>query len=221
MSVSVNPKPLPPLTRFLVLLLKLYLGVLFVAAVAAAYTALDYSRLEPGAYDPQQLRGSDLVTAVVGLIHLSGFVFLGVTFLRWIYRANQNLQAVWDQRMEFTPGWAVGWYFIPFANLFKPYQAMKEMWAVAHREPAQGNTLLQSWWTLWLISNFIGHIVFRAGLNANDAPSTAFSAAIDAGAAVFDIPLTIVALLLVRRIGDAYEKNYAAHEQPPPLPSAA
>lgn len=221
MSVSVNPKPLSPLTRFLALLLKVYVVLLVVTALAAANTWLDYSKLEPAAYDPEELRQSDLVNGLLALIQVSAFIFLGVTFLRWIYRANQNLRAISDRSMEFTPGWAVGWYFIPFANLFKPYQAMKEIWAVAHREPPKATGLLRCWWTLWLISNVLGQVAFRAGLNANDAASTAFSAATDVLAATIDIPLTVVALLMIQRIGHAYEANYSEPPQPPPLPAVA
>ena len=28
--------------------------------------------------------------------------------------------------MTISAGWAIGWFFVPFANLVMPYQAMKE-----------------------------------------------------------------------------------------------
>jgi hypothetical protein len=32
------------------------------------------------------------------------------------------------ERLRFTPGWAVGWWFVPFANLVKPFQTVRELW---------------------------------------------------------------------------------------------
>jgi hypothetical protein len=206
------------------LLLKVYAAALFAAALASIYIWLDYLRLNPADYAQDELRRSDVVHGLAALIQLALYIFVGVTFLRWIYRANQNLRAISGRTMEFTPGWAVGWYFVPLANLFRPYQAMKEIWAVAHREPSYGNALLRGWWTLWLISNFLGQIAFRVALNTDDAATNAFSAAIDLAAAVFDILLTIVAILLVTRIGNACATNYPDQQPPavpPPLPTTA
>ena len=51
-----------------------------------------------------------------------------VLVLMWIHRANYNAHQLGAAEMKFTPGWAIGWYFIPIAMLWKPYQAMKEIW---------------------------------------------------------------------------------------------
>jgi len=63
-----------------------------------------------------------------GCVYFLLAIFLGVIFLRWIYRTNKNLHVLSSEHMTFSPGWSLGWYFIPVANLFKPYQAMKEIW---------------------------------------------------------------------------------------------
>ena len=51
----------------------------------------------------------------------------GLFFLMWVYAAHKNLPALGTPHPKFTPGWAVGWFFIPIMNFFKPCQAIMEL----------------------------------------------------------------------------------------------
>ncbi|HKP70301.1 MAG TPA: DUF4328 domain-containing protein, partial [Pyrinomonadaceae bacterium] len=105
---------------------------------------------------------------------LQGLIYLGsvplhlvviVGFLIWLYRAHANLDALGARNLEFTPGWAVGWWFIPFANLVKPYQAVREVWYESDPDADPNDkvfltaslrtapTYMGVWWAMWLISN--------------------------------------------------------------------
>lgn len=59
-----------------------------------------------------------------------------------------------SDEMFISPGWAVGWYFVPFANLFKPLQAMKEIWLESNRAgtsyESRGSAILGWWWGLFV-----------------------------------------------------------------------
>ena len=55
-----------------------------------------------------------------------------VFFAMWIYRAAANVVAANVVGFDFTPGWAVGWYFVPFANLVQPFLAMRQIWNASH-----------------------------------------------------------------------------------------
>ncbi|MGH9948077.1 MAG: DUF4328 domain-containing protein, partial [Pyrinomonadaceae bacterium] len=46
----------------------------------------------------------------------------------WIYKAYRNLTPLRAYHQEFSPGWAVGWWFIPFLNLVRPYQVVREIY---------------------------------------------------------------------------------------------
>ena len=103
---------------------------------------------------------------VLGIIYLIVYIITGITFLKWIYRANLNVRGFGVRGLKFTPGWSIGYYFIPILNLFKPYQAMREIWKTSKNpddwENQQGSPLLASWWTLFLISGFFGKHLFNA-----------------------------------------------------------
>lgn len=90
------------------------------------------------------------------------FLLNAVPFLMWIYRANLNCRG-FGAHLKFTPALAVGSYFIPFANLVYPCQAMQEIWK-ASRNPAQWQTertsiLVGFWWAFWLLHAVLGQVL--------------------------------------------------------------
>jgi hypothetical protein len=147
---------------------------------------------------------SDSRQQILGIIRLALLVVTGVCFLVWIHRANANVRALGAQGMTFSPGWSVGWYFIPIANMWKPYQAMKEIWRASAnptrwQDEARGG-LLPWWWALFLSSNILGNISFRLRMSARSVDdfmsSTAFGVASDA----IGVVLGFVAIALVTAI---------------------
>ena len=62
---------------------------------------------------------------------LAAQIVLIITFCFWIYHASSNAHATSRIGLVISPGWAVGWFFIPFANFVMPYQAMREIWAAS------------------------------------------------------------------------------------------
>jgi Domain of unknown function (DUF4328) len=109
--------------------------------------------------------------AVVALLELPCQIFTVVFFLIWLNRANKNLTPLRANNIEFSSGWAVGWWFIPFANLVKPFQIVKEVWNesdpdfnpdVNFLSSSSGTpSILTFWWALWIISNIATNISSR------------------------------------------------------------
>ena len=67
---------------------------------------------------------SALVLVVAFFLSFSFCVFLTGRFM---YRAMRNLHTIGSKIADISPGWAVGWFFVPFANLMMPYRAMREI----------------------------------------------------------------------------------------------
>ncbi len=132
------------------------------------------------------------------------FVLVG----RWIYRTNANAHLL-SGDMTITPGWAIGWYFVPFANLVKPYQGMKETWLASHEagglHEETETALLPWWWGLWLVTNILGNISMQITLRADgfDAPSSQAVRLIDLAAAALNVPLCLILIRLMRRLARA------------------
>jgi hypothetical protein len=106
--------------------------------------------------------------------------------------------------MTFTPGWSVGWFFVPFLNLVRPYRAMKEIWQASHDphhwKMQPGSAILRWWWGLWLASGLISQISFRVSIHAETIDDLKTSTWIAMGANLISIPLCLVALAMIRRI---------------------
>jgi hypothetical protein len=102
------------------------------------------------------------------------FVLVGM----WIHRAHKNLFDAGFDGLEYTPGWSVGWFFIPFANLVKPFQAMKELWqaSLAGNDWNPGDETpgtMIGWWACWLGGNILGNIDYPPVLLISYALSVA------------------------------------------------
>lgn len=114
------------------------------------------------------LRASDLPVGLASIAYLLAYVVGGFLALKWIYRVNRNAHA-FARGLTISPPWAVGWFFVPVATLWKPYEAISEAWQASERpkgwRTAPKPGFLGWWWAAWLISNFLGsvsNIVARA-----------------------------------------------------------
>ena len=113
------------------------LASIAIAGACLTNLAVDASELLFGSElnKPEPDLAASLVVAAVGLGALVLNLLAAVAFCVWIHRAASNLPALGRYGMKFTPGWCVGWFFIPFANLVKPFQAVKELWRASHPNP--------------------------------------------------------------------------------------
>ncbi len=203
----METKPLGGLTKTLCTLLNITIAITAIAVLADIYNYYSYANLPPNVDPNETILPSDTITAIVGLIQSLFAIVTGITFLMWIYRTNKNLHALSGEDMVFTPGWSVGWYFIPIANLYKPYQVMKEIWEVSHKNRTVTDSIVGWWWALWVISNFLGRLALKLVIRADDAAGYAASAMTYIVSDGLDVILNIVALLLVTRIWTAYSIN--------------
>jgi hypothetical protein len=84
--------------------------------------------------------------------------------LCWIYRVNANAHSFGSDEMTISPGWSVGWFFIPIANLVFPFRAMNEAWQASHkaagRHATPGSPLVGWWWGLWIVNGIAASVVY-------------------------------------------------------------
>lgn len=84
-----------------------------------------------------------------------------VFFFIWLYRAYAHLQQRHIDGLAHSPRWAVGWYFIPVMNLFKPFSVMKEVVLASFHAVAsprqwklkKAPVYVIVWWLLFLGGN--------------------------------------------------------------------
>lgn len=133
-----------------------------------------------------------------------------VVFGMWIYRAAANVVAAMVPGFDCTPGWAVGWYFVPFANLFKPFAVMRQIWNASHtggRDLDRGEPLLVYWWGIWTLTNIASYAALRFGLNPRNAADAQSALEIETFSSVLCLALYPLAYLLVDRVTRAQRKR--------------
>lgn len=152
------------LSRVVIALFGVQLGCYFLYVVLSAIQIAmpDLRAGDSGLTIPFLLIG--LISLVEGLSRLGTIVM----FLIWLYRIYVNFPSLKVQHLDFTPGWAVGWWFIPFANLVKPYQVVTEAWRESDPEfdeqfgflTSSGGSSWQfpAWWGTFILGNICSRI---------------------------------------------------------------
>lgn len=105
----------------------------------------------------------EVVEMIDGLHGLN--FFIGVIFYcMWKYRCACNARHFYGGPLLYTPGWCVGYYFIPIMMLFRPYQCMKDIfektYLVIEKKPPIGLVLV--WWFSWIFSGIVGRIAMKS-----------------------------------------------------------
>ena len=149
---------------------------------------------------------NDIRVTAIALIYMAAYIVSAVMFIRWFRRAYFNLHLV-AKRLTYTEGWAAGSWFVPFINLFRPYQIMKELYEETEIVLAKRNltprvvlpgTMVGVWWTLWIINNVAGQIIFRSSREANTLGEMIFGTQMGIFVNFISIPLALVTIKVIR-----------------------
>jgi hypothetical protein len=150
--------------------------------------------------DESRATRNDLRQGVIGITQFILFIATVVFFIRWFRRAYFNLTQV-GVRTEFQEGWAAGSWFVPFLNLVRPYQIMREIWVETQRALGT-NTMVSTrlvgfWWAFFLISNGLDNVTTRMVLQAETPDDIRTGTLLTMGSEIFElIPLLLVILLI-------------------------
>jgi hypothetical protein len=148
------------------------------------------------------------------------FVATAIVFLMWTHRAHRNLPALGAERLKFSPGWAVGYFFIPILNLFRPYQVMCEIWRESDparlpmRDETSGITKVSStavvglWWSFSLLVH-IANQAARPLCDKSTPEGVLTSLWIVMPIVVLAIAAATLAAVMVGRIDVNQSKRYA------------
>jgi hypothetical protein len=175
--------------------------------------------------------GGFLIALVVfGLIMLRVVIFIatGVVFCMWLYRCAKNVKAfgTHPNQIEYAPGWAVGSFFVPFANLVIPFRAIKEVWR--NSQPATSSmfavdppALFTIWWIFWLLSTFARNVYIRLSDEQIDRKALT---ALSVGGDALTVIAGILAFFVVGEIDKRQEEAsramaFGGSLVPPPPPN--
>lgn len=148
----------------------------------------------------------DLAGIVATVVKLAALVLL----LVWFYNAHSNLRHLGVRRLEYTPGWAVGYFFVPILCFFRPYQVAQEIFRASSPEvPLQRPTawrltscspVIGWWWGLTLLEALLG------GCGGMSQPLNSRQALLDPqlrsaiGMSLLSMAVALLGMLMIRQV---------------------
>jgi hypothetical protein len=63
-----------------------------------------------------------------------GSIISFILLMVWFHRSYTNLASYNNMGLKYSAGWAVGSFFVPLLNLFRPYQIAQEIWTASDPE---------------------------------------------------------------------------------------
>ena len=110
------------------------------------------------------------VVASIALVVLVWTVIVAIVFLIWVYRAMAVARGLLPS-LTISPGWAVGWFFVPIASLWMPYGVMSEIvdgsGISAPAYAQQTRPLIGWWWACWIGRGVVGTLSGFMGVTEN------------------------------------------------------
>jgi hypothetical protein len=195
------------LTQWLKVLLVLSLLFDVIASVSGMFEYALLSSLQNGSFvgDFNTVATSnDNRQQAISFAQFAVFIVTAIVFLVWIHRANRNARALGAEGMRFTPGWAVGWYFVPIMFLWKPFQAMREIWQASAQpgnwQHVQTPPLLGWWWGLYLTSQVLSNIAYRVSEKIDGVDDAVFASVLTTLSNLSGSALDVLAFLLISKI---------------------
>jgi hypothetical protein len=116
---------------------------------------------------------------IVLSVQLLLFSVTGLAFLDWLYQARINLRAFGARRLDYTRGWALGGFFVPLLQLWRPFAVMCEVWKASDpgsTDPFAWKTgrvspMVAFWWVGFVLYVALEILAFSMNLAAaGEAP---------------------------------------------------
>ena len=184
--------------------------VLIIEVLSLISSGMQYDLLQTisrgGEITDEVATANDLREQLIAIIYLIAYIISGIVFIMWFRRAYFNLHQKVNT-LSYSESWAAGSWFVPFVNLYRPFQIMKELYDETKKyiTGRDGNTeidlttkFLGFWWALWIISGIFGQINWRLFRNAETLSDFIASTTFDIAGGLLGIGLALVTIRVIK-----------------------
>ncbi|HLA85559.1 MAG TPA: DUF4328 domain-containing protein [Thermoguttaceae bacterium] len=226
-ALATDLAELPPAKPYASARTRAVWAIMFLAAILAGSIVSGVSdylqiellqRMENGDFTTEETHWNDSRQQLIGFVLIVASIGSMISFLMWFHRAHRNLRSLGATELRFSPGWAVGWWFIPIFNLFRPFQVMREIWrnsvpttVVPVEDTWQrptGSALVGWWWALFLVMNWSNRVVMRITDRATSIEELAVASWLGLASALLIVLAALLAILVVYRVTANQEKRF-------------
>lgn len=164
-----------------------------------------------GYYTETEAEANDLRILAISSSGIIISLITATLFIYWFYLSHRNLKALGNRHLEYSPKWAIGGFLVPFLNLVRPYQVMKEIWIKSNPDinnevipvspiKQSGWELVKLWWFLFLFSNFLPFVALRFWSQEESIDNYIMGDWISISSDIISIVAAIITIRLINRI---------------------
>lgn len=169
-------------------------------------------------YTNEEIQANDARVQLVAALSVLVYLSTVVIFLMWIHRAHKNLAFFRAAGLEYSPGWAVGWFFIPFLNLIRPFLVMREIWKASDPNVDYQNSsswqysasspLIGAWWGSWILANVLGRLVSTFSKDASTIDSLLNLTYLTIATDMTNLIPSVLVIVLITAIGRRQQQKH-------------
>lgn len=149
---------------------------------------------------------ADDVRVVAACASAVGLLAAIVGLATWSHQAYRTASSRNRALLRYSPGWALGGWFVPIVNLVRPKQVVDDLWRASearddHREYPRIALSVHVWWALW-VAGFVLRLAGRPPSGSTDLGGLRSALVISAAASATALAATVVATVITWRIID-------------------
>lgn len=134
--------------------------------------------------------------------------------LRWVYNSNKVAKYLSNDALSVSPGWSVGWFFVPILGLWMPFVGVRETYqfSVDPDMPHEVAVPLvfRWWWGLYLARAMVSYLALITLLGGERALPGSPVQVVNAVASAIAIPAALALAAVVRRISRTQAQSLSA-----------
>lgn len=152
-----------------------------------------------------ELTASDDRQVAIALVQAGLGILAAAFFIAWLHRAYKNLRPLGVELLRYGPGWAIGAWFVPILNLFRPKQIVNDVWRGSDPELEDRVGWIDGpvpfvfavWWIAYLGASLVGTVADRIFLRAETTDDYELSSAVYIATDSLTVLAGILAVLVV------------------------
>jgi hypothetical protein len=141
--------------------------------------------------------------ALIDIPNIGLYLATGIVFIVWLWRVRSNADLVAPHGHQFRKSWAI-WGWLPIVNLWIPRRYALDVWQVSRpaQELGRSHAEVNWWWALFLTSQVLERIAGQMLARGETLEAFTNGATLATVAALLGVPAAVLAVVVVRRIGD-------------------
>ena len=161
-----------------------------------------------------QIEVNDYRVSIISTIEFPILILSSILFFYWFYKAYRNLESLGALGLTFNPKWVVAYFFIPFLCLWKPYEALKEIWKVSDPyNTSEGymwrsvkvSPVLALWWITFVLSNMTGTLLLTGSFRTETLEEWMRLDMQDIAASIVIIISDVILIYIIKKISSRQE----------------